>query len=75
MTVADAVKVMRDAGIKSSPDRVMAGIGQGVYPWGDCIKLRSPEYTVHQKMFEQWMKERGETVEPYEGTAGGEGAV
>lgn len=75
MTVADAVKVMRDAGIKSSPDRVMAGIEQGVYPWGDCIKLRSPEYTVYQKMFEQWMKERGETVEPDEGTAGGEGAV
>lgn len=75
MTVADAVKVMRDAGIKSSPDRVMAGIEQGVYPWGDCIKLRSPEYTVYQKMFEQWIKERGETVEPDEGTAGGEGAV
>ena len=63
MTVADAVKTMREAGIKSSPDRVMAGIEQGVYPWGDCIKLRSPEYTVYRKMFEQWMKERGETVE------------
>lgn len=75
MTVADTVKVMRDAGIKSSPDRVMAGIEQGVYPWGDCIKLRSPEYTVYQKMFEHWMKERGETVEPDEGAAGDEGAV
>lgn len=75
MTVADAVKVMRDAGIKSSPDRVMAGIEQGVYPWGDCIKLRSPEYTVYRKMFEQWMKERGETVEPDERAAGDEGAV
>ena len=75
MTVADTVKVMRDAGIKSSPDRVMAGIEQGVYPWGDCIKLRSPEYTVYRKVFEQWMKERGETVESDEGAAGGEGAV
>lgn len=64
MTVADAVKVMREAGIKTSPDRVMTGIEQGVYPWGDCIKMRSPEY-----------KERGETVEPDEGAAGGEGAV
>lgn len=73
--MADAVKVMRDAGIKSSPDRVMAGIEQGVYPWGDCIKLRSPEYTVYQKMFEQWIKERGETVEPDEGAAGSKGAV
>lgn len=50
MTVADAVKAMREAGMKSSPDRVMAGI-------------------------KQWMKERGETVEPDEGTAGGEGVV
>ena len=63
MTVADAVKVMREAGMKTGPDRVMAGIEQGVYPWGDC------------KMFEQWMKERGETIEPDEGTAGGEGIV
>lgn len=75
MTVADAVKATREAGIKTSPDRVMAGIEQRVYPWGDCIKLRSPEYTVYQKMFEHWMKERGETVEPDEGAAGGEGAV
>lgn len=75
MTVADAVKVMREAGIKTGPDRVMAGIEQGVYPWGDCIKMRSPEYTVYCKMFEQWLKERGETVEPDEGAAGGEGVV
>ena len=75
MTVTDAVKAMRDAGIRSSPDRVMAGIEQGVYPWGDCVKLRSLEYTVYRKMFEQWMKERGEMVEPDEGAAGGEGAV
>ena len=32
MSVADAVKVMREAGMKSSPDRVMTGIEQGVYP-------------------------------------------
>ena len=75
MTVADAVKAMREAGIKTGPDRVMAGIEQGVYPWGDCIKMRSPEYTVYRKMFEQWLKERGETVEPDEGAAGGEVAV
>lgn len=75
MTVADAVKVMREAGIKTSPDRVMTGIEQGVYPWGDCIKMRSPEYTVYCKMFEQWLKERGETIEPDEETAGSKGAV
>ena len=39
-------------------------LNRGVYPWGDCIKMRSPEY-----------KERGETVEPDEGAAGGEGVV
>lgn len=50
MSVADAVKVMREAGMKSSPDRVMAGI-------------------------KQWLKERGETVEPDEGAAGGERVV
>ena len=75
MTVADAVKGMREAGIKTSPDRVKAGIKQGVYPWGDCIKMRSPEYTMYRKMFEQWMKERGETIEPDEGTEGGEKVV
>lgn len=29
----------------------------------------------NDKMFEQWMKERGETVEPDEGAAGSKGAV
>lgn len=75
MSVADAVKAMREAGMKTGVDRVMAGIEQGVYPWGDCVKMRSPEYTVYCKMFEQWLKERGEAVEPDERAAGTGGAI
>ena len=67
MTVTEAAKMMREAGIRISEDRVRAGIEQGVYAWGDCVKMRCPEYTVYQKLFNQWMKERGETVENEEG--------
>lgn len=69
------MKAMREAGIRTGTDRVMAGIEQGVYPWGDCVKMRSPEYTVYCKLFDRWIKERGEAVEPDEGAAGAGGAV
>ena len=38
MTVADAVKVMREAGIKTSPDRVMTGIEQGMKERGETVE-------------------------------------
>lgn len=60
MTVQQAAKAMREAGISISDDRVRAGIEQGVYPWGDCVKMRSPEYMVYCKLFDNWMKARAE---------------
>ena len=61
--VAEAVKEMRAAGIHVTEDKVRVGIEQGVYPWGDCIRMRSPEYTVYYKLFSQWLRERGEMQE------------
>lgn len=49
MTILEAVDALRERGIKTSQEKVRQGIRQGVYPWGDCIKLRSPEYTVYRK--------------------------
>ena len=67
MTITEAAKAMRDAGIRISEDRLRAGMEQGGYSWGDCVKMRCPEYTVYQKLFYQWMKERGEPIENEEG--------
>jgi hypothetical protein len=56
--VADAVSLMRRAGIKTSPNKVKAGIEQGVYRWGEFIQLdRSPSYTVYNKPFFKWLNE------------------
>lgn len=63
ITVQEAADLMRQAGIKTSPEKVRAGIQQGVYPWGDCIQLGGPVYTVYSRMFFEWLDARAERSE------------
>ena len=39
MNVEEAADLMRQAGIRTSAERVRMGIQQGVYPWGDAVKM------------------------------------
>ena len=55
MTILEAVDALR---IKTSLEKVRQGIRQGVYPWGDCVELKSPDYTVYAKLLEEWMDRR-----------------
>lgn len=64
MTINEAADIMRQAGIRGSAERVKLGIQQGVYKWGDCIRMEnSPQCVVYAKPFFEWLKERGEEVE------------
>ena len=63
MSVEEAVDIMRQSGIKSSPEKVKLGIQQGVYTWGDCIQMNAPSCTVYSKLFFKWLEERGEEVD------------
>lgn len=60
MNVSEAVDLMQQAGIKTSVQKVYAGIQQGVYPWGECVQLERPAYTVYSRLFFNWLKERAE---------------
>jgi len=37
MTIMDVYHAMRDAGIRSSPQAISAGIASGAYPFGEVI--------------------------------------
>jgi len=63
MTPVEAADIMRQAGIRTSQERVRAGIKQGVYKWGECIMMDGPNYTVYSKLFFAWLNERAEKVE------------
>lgn len=58
MTILEAVDALRERGIKTSQEKVRQGIRQGVYPWGDCVELKSPDYTVYAKLLEEWLDRR-----------------
>ena len=60
MTTKEAVDLMRQAGIKTSVERVQAGIQQGVYPWGEFIQMAGPTYTIYSRLFFEWLEARGE---------------
>lgn len=62
ITVDEAAKRLQEAGMKISGQRLRAGIIQGVYPWGEHVKMKMDEFTVYEKLFEKWMAERGEAV-------------
>ncbi len=60
MSVEEAVDILRQSGIKSSPERVKLGIQQGVYTWGECVQMNVPSCVVYSKLFFKWLEERGE---------------
>lgn len=62
MNVEEAADLMRQAGIRTSAERVRMGIQQGVYPWGDAVKMGTMSHIVYTKLFWKWMEERGECV-------------
>lgn len=62
MSVADAVEVLREAGLPMSVNRMRAGICQGVYPFGECVErgtyLKNDCYTVYTALLREWMRLR-----------------
>lgn len=62
ITVDEAARRLQAAGMKISGQRLRAGIVQGVYPWGEHVKMKMDEFLVYEKLFEKWMAERGEVT-------------
>lgn len=59
LNVATATEIMRAAGISMTADTLRAGLEQGIYPFGDCVKReKGPVYHIYKKLFDRWMNER-----------------
>lgn len=63
LTINEAVQKLRDAGLHFSRAKIECGILQGIYPWGEALKMKNIEYTVYDSMLEKWIAERGKLVE------------
>lgn len=61
-SVEETVDLMRQAGIRMSPEKLKLGIQQGVYPFGECVMMNAPQCVIYAKLFWKWMEERGEEV-------------
>ena len=58
-TVRDAAAYLREHGMRISAEPLSAGLEQGVYPFGICIRLeRSPVYQIFKRLLDEWIAER-----------------
>ncbi len=59
LTPQEATDVLRQHGMKLSPDTLRCGLEQGVYPFGICIQCdRQPVYQIFSRLFYDWIAER-----------------
>lgn len=58
LTVNEVVDELRALGVKTSPNKIRAGILQGVYPFGICIKMNNLEFEIYRVPFDKWVAER-----------------
>ena len=63
MTVAQACEILRCEGFSISSGRMMAGIYQGVYPFGEVVDrteglTKNDVYTVYTAFLRKWIEER-----------------
>ena len=58
LTVNEVVDELRALGVKTSPNKIRAGILQGVYPFGICIQMENNEFEIYRVPFDKWVAER-----------------
>ena len=58
-TIREAAAYLREHGMKISAEALSAGLEQGAYPFGICIRLeRSPVYQIFKRLLDEWIAER-----------------
>lgn len=61
MTLHDVYIAMRDAGIRSSPERISAGIASGAYPFGRVVNVGETgrrTLEIYRVDFYDWLETR-----------------
>lgn len=63
ITPRQAAEILRSNGMSITAETLGAGLQQGVYPFGVCVKLeRSPVYQIFKPLLEKWIDERSTKV-------------
>ena len=57
MTINEVVRALRNLGVRTSPDKIAAGIQQGVYPYGVCISMPGKRryFEIYKSQFDEWV--------------------
>lgn len=58
MTVVQVVDELRALGVKTTPNKIRAGIIQGVYPFGVCIEMENNEFEIYRTKFDEWKSDK-----------------
>lgn len=54
MTLSEVVQDLRDCGVKTSIEKLRAGIQQNKYPFGISIEMDSTRVEIYRKLYEEW---------------------
>ena len=58
LNIEAANVVLRNHGVRISPETLRSGIEQKVFPFGDCIRTKNgnPVFLVYQKQLDDWIE-------------------
>lgn len=61
LNVREAVKILKEHGVRVSEAMLRAGLEQKVFPFGEAVKIvKNTEYTIYRKLLIDWIAEREE---------------
>lgn len=58
----EAVEILREHGLTISEPKLDAGLRQGVFPFGEAIKLDKYVYTIYPTLLYKWIAERSDST-------------
>jgi len=58
LSLNQTCEILKAHGMKAYPEKIGAGLQQGVYPFGVAIKMKEWTYDIYKPLLEKWIKER-----------------
>lgn len=63
LTLNEACEILKSNGMKAYPEKIGAGLQQGVFPFGTAIKLKEWTYEIYKPLLDAWIRERSKKGE------------
>lgn len=59
LTVKNACKLLSEYGMDITPERLRFGLQQGVFPFGDAVKMAHDwSFCIYERKLREWIEER-----------------